>query len=134
MNFKLDADTDEHEIEQRRARLTGIYEHYQKTAVTNRTAHDETESEENEEADILALDAQETKSARSALKAGFELLPSDVLEEVKFEQDAPLDECFPSALKCWRIHKPNVIQLVGCNIKDAQVVELAQFLRGRNMI
>ena len=32
-----------------------------------------------------------------------------LLEEVQFDKDASIAECFQSALKCWRIYNPNVI-------------------------
>jgi hypothetical protein len=57
-----------------------------------------------------------------------------MLEEVLFDPTANVSECFASALKAWRIHSPNVIQMQDQNLKDEQVLKLCDFLKDRNMI
>ena len=57
-----------------------------------------------------------------------------LLEEVQFAYKAPVSECFRSALKCWRIFEPNVINLENLEITDQHVEELCNFLEGRNMV
>ena len=59
---------------------------------------------------------------------------SGLLEEVIFARRAPVADCFKSALKCWRIYEPNVINLENSDITDDHVKQLCDFLRGRNMV
>ena len=51
-----------------------------------------------------------------------------------FERRAPVAECFASAMKCWRIYEPNVINLENSDITDDHVKQLCEFLRDKNMI
>ncbi len=57
-----------------------------------------------------------------------------MLEEVLFDPNANVGECFASALKAWRIHNPNVIQLPDQTLHDDQILKLCEFLKDRNMI
>ena len=57
-----------------------------------------------------------------------------VFEEVQFAYKAPVAECFKSALKCWRIYEPNIINLENLDITDTHVDELCKFLDGREMV
>ena len=43
------------------------------------------------------------------------------LEEVIFVHKAPVADCFPSVLKCWRIFQPNVINLENLDITDQHI-------------
>ena len=57
-----------------------------------------------------------------------------MLEEVQFDPRAPVTECFTSVLKCWRIYKPNVINLENLEITDFHVEELCKFLEKKDMV
>jgi tRNA A-37 threonylcarbamoyl transferase component Bud32 len=57
-----------------------------------------------------------------------------VLEEVQFASNVSVADCFASALKCYRIQTPNVIQLVEQNLQDEHVQKLCEFLKDRNMV
>lgn len=58
----------------------------------------------------------------------------EILEQVRFDENAPVAECFQSALKTWRIYKPNVINIVDMNLNDSHVEELTKFLSSKQMV
>lgn len=58
----------------------------------------------------------------------------EILEQVKFDESANVSECFQSALKTWRIYRPNVINIVDQSLQDQHVDELCKFLAGKQMV
>lgn len=62
------------------------------------------------------------------------LLENRTVKVVKFETGAELSLDFESALKCWRIHKPNVISVENQNLNDDHIHQLCEFLKDKNMV
>ena len=45
-----------------------------------------------------------------------------------------MSECFESAIKCWRIFKPNVILIEKQELSDEHIEKLCEFLQNKDMI
>ena len=55
-------------------------------------------------------------------------------KKVQFAEDAPIADCFSSALKVYRILQPDTIELEEKNLEDCHMLELMEFMTGRDMI
>jgi hypothetical protein len=55
-------------------------------------------------------------------------------KEVLFVEGAKVAKYFESALKCWRIHQPNIIQVEDQYLTDDHIHSLCKFLKDKNMI
>ena len=53
---------------------------------------------------------------------------------MSFADDAPVAESFESALKCWRIFRPNVIVVEQQELNDQHIERLCDFLMHKEMI
>ena len=58
----------------------------------------------------------------------------EILFEVSFAKGAQIAECFESAIKCWRIFKPNIILVEKQALNDQHIEKLCKFLSQKNMI
>lgn len=54
------------------------------------------------------------------------------MKEITFVKGAPVSENFEATIKCFRIKKPNVIQLEGKGLRDLHITLLIDFLRDMN--